>query len=373
MKRFIPDTIFARLFALIVLAIVVSHLATFVVLFAFYEERMPGRFDPGQGMHPQGSFDSVPGNRPPPPHRSWMTGPPPPPHDMVPPPRTSPPPGLWIGLITQFIALTIAAWFGARILARPIQRQARATAQLGATLNSPLLDEEDGPLEARQAAQVFNQMQRRIRSHIEERERFLAAVSHDLRTPLTRMRLRLERFGEYEPKDKLTADIDEMATMLDATLDYLRDKSVEEGAQLLDIHALLDAMAEDARENGRDVTLTGTAQPIMTRPVTLRRALTNLVENALRYGKKAAISLKDAPEMLVIEIRDEGQGIPPDKLSAVFEPFVRLESSRNKAYGGVGLGLSIAREATRQCGGELTLRNAEGGGLIAAISLRRES
>ncbi|MEA5098770.1 MAG: ATP-binding protein [Burkholderiaceae bacterium] len=371
MKRFIPNTIFARLFALVVLAIVVSHLATFAVMFAFHEERIPPPFDQRHEATPPVHFESMSGRLPP--AHAWINNASSPsPHNMMPPPKR-PPFGLWVGLIIQFIALTIAAWFGARILARPIQRQARAAAQLGATLNSPLLDEQDGPVEARQAAQVFNQMQQRIRSHIEERERFLAAVSHDLRTPLTRMQLRLERFGEHGSKDKLTADINEMVVMLDATLDYLRGESVEEEWQVLDIDALLDSMTEDAKESGRDVTLTGTAQPIMSRPLTLRRALSNLIENALRYGHKAAISLSDTAEMLVIEIRDEGKGIPPDKINTVFEPFVRLESSRNKAYGGVGLGLSIAREATRQCGGDLTLRNAAKGGLIAAISIRRES
>ena len=168
-----------------------------------------------------------------------------------------------------------------------------------------------------------------------------------------------------------SCDIDEMAMMLNATLDYLRDESMVEEQQKLDIHALLDSMAEDARENGRDVTLAGEARPIWTRPLTLRRALSNLIENALRYGHKATITLTDTPTSLVIEIRDAGQGIPADKLEAVFEPFVRLETSRNKAYGGVGLGLSIAREAARQCGGELTLKNADGGGLLAMISLPR--
>ena len=374
MKRLVPNTIFARLFALIMLAVVVSHLATFAVLSGFYGERFSTFPSANQGAHPQPSFEHPPGYPQPPAPRAWMGKPPPPqPHafNTAPPSRDNPPPGLWIGLITQFIALTLAAWFGARVLARPIQRQARAAAQLGATLNSPMMDEDDGPVEARQAAQVFNQMQQRIRAHIEEKERFLAAVSHDLRTPLTRMKLRLERVEERDPKDKLVEDIDEMAMMLNATLDYLRGKSAVEALQLLDVQALIESMAEDARENGRDVTLNGMAQPIRTCPQALRRAMSNLVENALRYGHKAAISLADSPAALVIEIRDEGQGIPNDKLNAVFEPFVRLESSRNKAFGGVGLGLSIAREAAQQCGGELTLRNAEGGGLIAAISLQR--
>lgn len=337
----LPDTIFARLFVLVLAAIVISHLMTFILLTEFFGHAFPPPPPPGHGIRP------APGHPPP-----------------------GPPPGLWIGFTMQIITLSIAAWFGARLLARPVQRLAQAAAQLGNNLNHPAI-EETGSAEARQAARVFNQMQQRIRSQLEERGRFLAAVSHDLRTPLTRMKLRTERLQEQAAREKFRADIGEMAAMLDATLNYLRGEAASEAWQLLDVQALLDAMAEDARESGRAVSVSGSALPLMTPPTALRRCLSNLLENALRYGHQADIALSDTPLALLIEIRDAGPGIPEQKMELVFEPFVRLESSRNKAYGGVGLGLSIAREAARQCGGTVSLRNADAGGLIATVAIPR--
>ena len=360
MKRLFKDTIFFRLFALVLAAIVIGHLTTFALLAGFGLNPEAREFRPPLEAH----------EMPRPPHGAFKLGMPPPPeafHER----RSFPPPGLWIGLITQFIALTIAAWFGARLLARPIQRLGNAAAQLGTTLNGPMIEEE-GPIEARRAAQVFNQMQARIRLQMEERGRFLAAVSHDLRTPLTRMKLRLERPDESIQRERLLNDIEEMAAMLGATLDYFRSEATIEMPQLLDVQALLESMVEDLVENGRDVTLTGASAAITTLPLALRRCLSNLLENALRYGESASISIADSHDMLAIDIRDRGPGIPPDKLQAVFEPFVRLEGSRNKATGGVGLGLAIAKDAARQCGGKLILKNAEDGGLIASVLIPRK-
>lgn len=359
MKRFFKDTIFFRLFALVFAALIISHLATIaLVAVSFQGKRGP------QHEHP-----SMMGMHPPPPHHSFLN------RGMQPPPINGefdhpPPPGLWIGLAIQFFALLLAAWVGAKILARPIQRLAKAAAQLGTTSHSPMIEEE-GPDEARRAAQVFNQMQTRIRTQMEERARFLAAVSHDLRTPLTRMKLRMERADEPVQRDKLLADVDEMSAMLNATLEYFRGAASMETPQLLDVQALVESMAEDATESGHTVTVSGAAVALITFPLALRRCLSNLIENALRYGETAQISLNDSLENLLISIRDKGPGIPQDKLKAVFEPFVRLETSRNKETGGVGLGLAIAKEAVSQCGGKLVLKNAEGGGLIATIYLPR--
>jgi signal transduction histidine kinase len=359
-RRFFKDTIFSRLFALLMTAIIISHLMTFALMASFYREGSELRPPPPHMVPLPHQTDFFRGIMPPPPAV----------HDMYPPPRGTLPPGLWIGLITQFFALTVAAWFGAKILARPIQRLANAAAQLGATMNSPMIEEE-GPAEARRAAHVFNRMQSRIRAHLEERGRFLAAVSHDLRTPLTRMKLRMERPNEEIQRDRLLGDINEMTDMLDATLDYFRGEASIESQQLLDVQALVESMVEDAKENGHDVAVSGEAEALLTLPIILRRCLSNLMENALRYGESAKLCLIDAQECLTIEIRDKGPGIPANRIHSVFEPFVRLDSSRNKSYGGVGLGLSIAKEAARQCGGKLTLRNAEGGGLIASVLLPR--
>ena len=360
--RFFRDTIFVRLFALLMSAIIVSHLLAFTLLVSFFQMNPEG----GRPHGPPAFHLRLHGKRhllPSPPRRMEM-------EERR--PSSRPPPGMWVVLVTEFLALTVAAWFGARILARPIQRLSNAASQLGATLNSQQL-EEAGPLEARQAAQAFNQMQERIRTHIDERGRFLAAVSHDLRTPLTRMSLRLERESEAVQREKLLADIAEMAEMLDATLDFLRGEAGVEAPQWLDVQALVESMVEDAQESGHDVTCSGAAQTLLTQPLALRRCLSNILENAIRYGNGAKIALTDSAEMLVIEVRDTGPGIPPEKLKAVFEPFVRLESSRNRAHGGVGLGLPIAREAVRQCGGTLSLANAREGGLVATITLPRNS
>ncbi|WP_076592705.1 ATP-binding protein [Herminiimonas arsenitoxidans] len=358
--KLIPNTIFARLFALVVMALVVSHVMTFVLLFKFFDRDFPPgppphmRAHAGQMAEPDGFM-----RRPPPP--MWEIGG----YTFRPLP-----PGLWIGLIVQFITLTATAWFGARFLARPMQQVAHASAQLAKNLYSVPMKEQ-GPDEARQTARVFNDMQHKVRGQIEERERFVAAVSHDLRTPLTRMKLRIENLSENYAKQKLRDDIGEMADMLDATLDYLRERVSTEPLQLLDVQSLIEVIAEDAGANGDKVSMSGTAEPLFTRPIALRRCLSNLVENALRYGQEAVITLRDTQETLVIEVQDRGPGIPPDKMAAVFEPFVRLDPSRNKAYGGVGLGLSIAREAAIQCDGRLTLRNAPEGGLIASIAITR--
>jgi signal transduction histidine kinase len=374
MKLLFPDTVFTRLFGLVLAAIVASHVMMLILLAMLFGDRFPPPPPPAVAM--------ASSSLSPPPHPGPWTDrafPPPPAtemqHPALPPrPHPSPPPlfpRIWIGQLVQLLTLSVAAWFGARMLARPIQHLASAAAQLGENLDSPAL-EENGPAEARQAARIFNRMQKRIRSQIEERGRFLAAVSHDLRTPLTRMKLRVERLIEEPAKNKLREDINEMTAMLNATLDYLRDEAQTQAWQLLDIQALVDSIAEDAREASQDVTVSGYARPLLAQPAALQRCLSNLVENALRYGQKARLSLLDAPDHLVIEVRDEGPGIPEAQIEQVFEPFFRLESSRNKATGGVGLGLSIAREAVRRHGGELTLRNAESGGLIARLSLPRQ-
>lgn len=357
--KLIPNTIFARLFALVVMAIVVSHIMTFILLFKFFDRDFPPR--PPHMRAQTGQMVAADGymRRPPPP--MWQIG------GYTLPPL---PPGLWIGLIVQFITLTATAWFGARFLARPMQQVAHASAQLANNLYSVPMKEQ-GPDEARQTAHVFNHMQYKVREQIEERERFLAAVSHDLRTPLTRMKLRIENLGENYAKQKLRDDIGEMANMLDATMNYLRERVATEPLQLLDVQALIEVMVEDACAHGDKVSMAGRAEPLITKPMALRRCLSNLLENALRYGHEAVISLHDAQDVLLIEIRDKGPGIPPDKMAAVLEPFVRLDGSRNKAFGGVGLGLSIAREAAIQCDGRLALRNAVDGGLIASIAITR--
>lgn len=358
MKRLlrIPNTLFVRLFALLVTATFLSHiLAIFVFTEIFHLERP--HHEPPPGGPPQ--FES-----------SVVTGtPPPPPPDELHRHRHGPFSYPFRILIVNLLGLGIAAWFGARMLASPVQKLSKAATQLSQSLISSPIDEDSGPLEARQAARAFNRMQSRLRRQMEERERFLAAVSHDLRTPLTRMKLYLEGKDLAEYKARIQQEINEMAAMLDQTLDYLRGQAQPEAFQRLDVRALLEAMAEDAEALGQAVTFEGEAAPVMAQSRSLTRCVNNLVQNALRYGKTAHISLKEEGEQIVIEIADDGPGIPQEMLQRVFEPFVRLEESRSKATGGVGLGLSIARGIARQHGGELSLYNATQGGLVARLTL----
>ena len=275
--------------------------------------------------------------------------------------------------IIRLAAVAFASWIAARWLTYPIKRLASAAEQLGKNLNSPLIDEASGPSEVRQASKVFNQMQARIKLQMEERNRFLAAVSHDLRTPLTRLKLRAEKIIQPELKSEFKNDINEMTSIIDTTLDYLRGDQQLEATSLLDIGALINSLVEDAKENGNVITVTGEVGPIRLQPLAIRRCLNNLLENALRYGGRTDIAISETADEVVIAIKDAGPGIPEEKLEAVFAPFYRLDASRSRHSGGVGLGLSIAREMARKQGGNITLRNAPEGGLIATLILPKHN
>ncbi len=215
-------------------------------------------------------------------------------------------------------------------------------------------------------------MQQRIRTQLAQQSRFLAAVSHDLRTPLTRMSLRIEGIDDSQVRYRLRQDLAEMNGLIDATLYYLRER---DGAavprQRVDVEALLQAGGGDATEIGQDVRLSGHAEPLLAYPAELRRAVVNLVENAHRYGGSARIELTDSPERVVIDVCDSGPGIPEEEMSRVLEPFYRLESSRNRSTGGVGMGLAIAADIVARHGGELTLANRPEGGLRVRLVLPR--
>lgn len=271
--------------------------------------------------------------------------------------------------IIRLAAVAFTAWIAARWLSNPIKRMANAAEDLGKNLNSPYIEETSGPYEVRQASKVFNQMQVRIKQQMEERNRFLAAVSHDLRTPLTRLKLRAEKINQPELKSDVQRDINEMANIIDTTLDYLRGDEQPEATCLLDIGALVHSLVEDTNECGDVVSVSGSAPPLRLQPLAIRRCLNNLLENALRYGERAAIVISETDDEVVIAIHDAGAGIPEDKLEAVFAPFYRLDASRSRHTGGIGLGLSIARDMAKKQGGNITLKNAPEGGLIATLVL----
>ena len=330
MKKRIPDTIFSRLFLLLFVMLSVSHFVGMEVFSGWWHSSHPA--DPNHLRHHSFRF---------------------------------------FGFFLRLFAIILTAWIAARWLARPIDRMARAASKLGESLESAPLDETRGPSEIRQASAVFNQMQARLKLQIAERNRFLAAVSHDLRTPITRLKLRAQKVVAQDLQQEIQSDINEMTVMIDATLDYLRGDGKPEAPCLLDVNALVHSLAEDAGERGEVVTVSGQVQPIVTQAAALQRCLNNLVENALRYGNRADILLDDFGSKLIIAIRDAGEGIPEDKLEAVFTPFYRLDQSRSRHTGGVGLGLSIARDIAHKLGGELTLKNAPEGGLIATLELHK--
>lgn len=275
--------------------------------------------------------------------------------------------GLVFALSVGVLAAVIA-----RMTMRPLKRLAQAAMELGNNIERPPLPEQ-GATEIRQAAAAFNAMQMRIRHHIRQRSHILAAITHDLQTPLTRLRLRLEKVEDADLREKLISDLSAMQTMVREGLDLARSLDSTETPQRLDLDSLIDSVAADASDAGQLVSATAhTGASLMARPVTLRRCLTNLIDNAVKYGELAKISAERGSGFAVIRIRDNGPGIPKNELEKVFEPFYRLEVSRSRDTGGTGLGLTIARNIAQQHGGTLCLRNHPEGGLEVVLSLPME-
>lgn len=273
-------------------------------------------------------------------------------------------------LITLVIVMAVVM-IAVRQATRPLQQLAQAADTFGQDIDAPALA-EGGPTETRRAAQAFNRMQARIKRLVNERSRALAAVSHDLRTPLTRLRLRTELVDDEKLRDQMAADLDAMAAMIDATLDYLRGLQASEAVRPIDINALLSSMSEDALVLGRRISLQGQAlAPYSGRLSALRRALQNLIDNAIKYGSSAHLRVEDDAHELRIMVEDEGPGIAPPELARVTQPFYRPDASRNSATGGVGLGLSIVQDIALMHGGELVLTNRVQGGLCATLKLPR--
>ena len=277
----------------------------------------------------------------------------------------------WVHMALTLTAVIAASLIAVRMITRPMQRLAEAAEAFGRDLDTPPAP-VTGPAETRRAAEAFNRMQERLRRLIAERSRALAAVSHDLRTPLTRMRLRAELVEDETLRREINADIDLMQAMVEATLDYLRGLRANEPVQSIDIPALLASLAADEQALGRPVTLGEVrAAPYPGRLSALKRAIANLVDNAVKYGREAGLSVIDSPEELRLIVEDRGPGIAEADLARVVEPYVRLETPHSRATGGVGLGLAIARDATRLHGGDLRLEPRPGGGLRVVLRLPR--
>jgi len=276
---------------------------------------------------------------------------------------------LLISLVVLLVAVVAVSLIAVRWATRPLNALADAADELGRDIHRPPLPEK-GPEEVRRAARAFNTMQARLAGYIRDRTRVLAAMSHDLKTPVTRLRLRSELLGDPHMKDKFTKDLDEMESMVGATLDFLRGLENREPVKPVDIMALLESLQADLRETGGAVEIEGaTVRPYPGGPQALKRCLGNLIENAVKYGQAARVLIDDNDARLRIRIQDRGPGLPPAELEKVFEPFYRVEGSRSRETGGTGLGLTIARGIAEAHGGRLSLRNREEGGLEATLAL----
>jgi signal transduction histidine kinase len=271
--------------------------------------------------------------------------------------------------ILFLLSIGILAAVVARMTIRPLKQLAQAATELGHNIDRPPLPER-GATEIRKAAAAFNAMQARIRQHIRQRSHILAAITHDLQTPLTRLRLRLEKVDDAELREKLIGDLSAMQSMVREGLDLARSMDSAETMQRLDLDSLIDSVCTDAIDAGQAVSAAGkTGTSLMARPVALRRCLTNLVDNACKYGGRAQVSAAREGQSAKICIRDNGPGIPDEEMEKVLEPFYRLESSRSRDTGGTGLGLTIARNIAEQHGGNIALRNHPEGGLEVTLTL----
>ncbi|WP_431052087.1 ATP-binding protein [Roseateles sp. L2-2] len=351
---------------------------------------------PGPGPGPQGmgadaelrDDPPLPGDVPMPP-REGFRGFPPPSQTQGPQPQGAQP--QWRG---PFRALTaweltldygirllvtgLAAWIASRWLSRPMRDLVRASQALGQSLHKqdrlPLLDEKRGTLEVRESAQVFNAMARQLRRQFNERGLMVAAISHDLRTPLTRLRMRLETLDIEEiQRQRSVEDIREMNALVDAVMELFRGDGPGAAEPLVDVDlgALAQALTDDLIEQAMPVIFDDSGEPVLAKgqPMALRRVLGNLIGNAVRYGGSAEVRVGRDAQGVWLRVTDRGPGIPEEKLEAVFEPFFRLEDSRNRHTGGAGLGLYIARELTLRQRGSLTLSNRPEGGLVAELRL----
>lgn len=272
--------------------------------------------------------------------------------------------------IMALVIFAVSFWAVRRVTA-PLAALSAAAERLGNDLNAAPMPEA-GTIETRQASRAFNTMQARLRSLIENRTRMLAAISHDLRTPLTLLRLRTEAVENPQERDKMLATIAEMDSMIGETLQFARDEAKAEIRRPTDIVALVQSIVDDMADAGMPVKMQP-AEPIVygCQPDALKRAIRNLLDNAVKYGKTASVAIQTTSKTIDIIIDDEGPGIPEQELARVFDPFYRLEESRSRDTGGVGLGLAIAQSIMQAHRCDLVLSNRPNGGLRARIALPR--
>jgi len=284
------------------------------------------------------------------------------------------PPHLWsapavLSLGLMVVTVVVFSLWAVRRLTGPIRTFADAADRLGRDVKAPPLA-ETGPLEIRRATRAFNGMQARLRRLVENRTCMLAAISHDLRTPITQLRLRAEFIEDAEEQAKTLATLEEMEAMIASTLTFARDDALTEAPRMVDLAALVGSLCDDLVDAGKPVSFAAAERVAVTcRPAALKRAVANLIENAVKYGAAARVSIGTDAEVARIVIEDDGPGVPADELENVFAPFYRVEKSRGSGPGGVGLGLSIVRAVADAHGGHVRLENRDGGGLRATLEL----
>jgi len=289
------------------------------------------------------------------------------PYEGFKPPRFIP----FIGplLILTLIVALVSIWM-MRGANKPLSLMAKAAERLGRDVNAPPMNEGSGPREVREAARAFNEMQTRLRRFVQDRTHMLAAISHDLRTPITRMRLRAEFVEDDQQREKMLSDLSEMEAMIKVTMAFARDDVANEPVSSLDIASLVESVCEDSREMGNDVVYQGSEELFFSgRPVGLKRAISNLIENALKYAGACEVTLNVDQGKLTLSVFDAGPGMAENELEEVFRPFTRVETSRNKETGGVGLGLAVVRSVAHAHGGMASLHNRSTGGLEARLVL----
>jgi signal transduction histidine kinase len=277
---------------------------------------------------------------------------------------------LGLSMAVMLIAVVAISALIVGRMTEPLKQLSRAAEKLGTDVQGPAIP-ETGPEEVRRTAHAFNTMQNRIRRFVEDRTQMLGAITHDLGTPITRLRLRAEFVRDQDLREKMLRDLDDMQHMVASTLAFIREDAALEPQTTADLGSLLARVCDDIKDAGAEVELAETPRWVLVdcRPIALRRALGNLIENAVKYGRSARVSLLPEPDRLLIQIDDDGPGIPEDRQEDVFQPFLRLEDSRNRETGGTGLGLAVARTIVRAHGGDIHLSNRKGGGLRVTVSL----
>ncbi|WP_188036151.1 sensor histidine kinase [Pseudomonas sp. EZ-C24] len=273
-------------------------------------------------------------------------------------------------LLIQLVLLLICTWLAVHLAIGPLTRLSQAVDNLDPNAPGQQLD-ESGPREVRYAAVAFNALQARIAAYLKERMQILAAISHDLQTPITRMKLRVEVMDDGQEKDKLSSDLSAMEHLVREGVAYAR--SMDGGTEApcrVDVDAFIDSIVFDYQDSGAQVERLGhTGGTVQTRPHALRRVLVNLLDNALKFAGAAQLDVSRHNDLTIIRVLDDGPGIPQEELDEVLKPFYRVEGSRNRQTGGTGLGLAIAQQLTLAMGARLTLSNRSGGGLCAQIEV----